>query len=60
MNMNTLTQELNKKVKKMDDVALLKYLNDIVKVWRKSHSNSTRGRYELQLTWVLVEKEEEE
>lgn len=58
MNMNTITQELNKKVKKMDDTALLKYLNDIVKVWRKSRGNSMGSRYELQLTWVLVEKED--
>lgn len=57
MNMNTITQELNKKVKNMEDVALLKYLNDLVKVWCKSHGKSTGNRYELRLTWVPVEKE---
>ena len=55
--MNTITQELNKKVKKMDDTSLLKFLNDIVKVWCKSQGNSTGNRYELQLTLVPVEKE---
>ena len=37
MNMNTITQELNKKIKRMSEEDLKKYIENMYKVWEKSH-----------------------
>lgn len=38
MNINTITQELNKKIKHMSEEDLKRYIENMYRVWEKSHN----------------------
>lgn len=44
MNMNMITQELNKKIKLMSGEDLKKYIEKMYRVWEKSHHNKKVDR----------------
>lgn len=38
MNLNTITQELNKKIKLMSEEDLKKYIENMYRVWENNHN----------------------
>ena len=59
MNINTLKQELNKKLPRMSEEDLIKFVFELHRVWKNTHNDEKYGdRWKALQTFNKVNKDE--